>query len=279
MKTGLQDNVKSSPRSPASDHEFAASLATQLSAQAERFHKASPIPPASTDDDFGTSLAAKLEARSKRLRAGALSAPPPPGRSDYSAPDIDPREAPGRFASWLASIRIGHVWLGFFLLMLFAGAAVLAVHGLTVQPAEPLRPSHIQPAKAALPRADDTPEKAPPPASESPPPASESTVPPPPASPAPAVTSEQPPAPPAPAPASQTPLPAPAKSAPLKADEIRELQGKLKALGFDPGAVDGIVGPNTLSAVRKYSEARADAGTEATRDLLARLRSEALPKK
>jgi hypothetical protein len=267
MKTGLQDKA-SSPRSTAStDSEFAAALAAQLAAQAERFHKASPISPANADDDFGKSLAAKLAARSERLRAGAFSTPPPSNRSDFSAPDLDPREATDRFSSLLASIRVGHIWVGFLLLMLFAGAAVLAVWGLPFPPSEPLPSSHIEQAKAAVPRADDMSERAPPPASApvvSPPPASQS----------PATTSEPPPAS-----APQMPLVAQAKSVPLKADEIRELQGKLKALGFDPGAVDGVVGPMTLSAVRKYSEARAIANPEATKDLLVRLRSESPPKK
>jgi hypothetical protein len=167
----------------------------------------------------------------------------------------------------LASIRVGHIWLG-LLLMLFAGAAVLAVRGLPFPASEPLPSSHIEQAKAAIPRADDMSDKAPPPASAP-------AISPPPASPSPATSLEQPPAPPAP----QIPLPAPAKPAPLKADEIRELQGKLKALGFDPGAVDGVVGSTTLSAVRKYSQARAIANAEATRDLLVRLRSEPPPKK
>lgn len=108
-----------------------------------------------------------------------------------------------------------------------------------------------------------------------PPLASAPAITPPPASPSSPITSAQPPASSAP----QIPLVAPAKSAPLKAVEIRELQGKLKALGFDPGAVDGVVGPMTLGAIRKYSEARAMANAEATRDLLVRLRSEPPPKK
>ena len=267
MKTGLQDKV-SSPRSPASsDNEFAASLAAQLAAQAERFHKASPISPASADDDFGKSLDAKLAARSERLRTAAFSTPPPSSRSDFSAPDIDPGEERDRSSSLLASLRVGHLWLG-LLLMLFAAAAVLAVRSLSFPPSEPLPPSPVEQAKAAIPRADDMPEKAPPPASVP-------AISPPPASPSPATSLEQPPAPSTP----QIPPPAPAKPAPLNADEIRELQGKLKALGFDPGAVDGVVGPTTLRAVRKYSQARAIANAEATRDLLVRLRSETPPKK
>ena len=267
MKTGLQNKV-SSPRSPASsDNEFAASLAAQLAAQAERFHKASPISPASADDDFGRSLDAKLAERSERLRTGAFSTPPPSSRSDFSAPGIDPREERDHSPSWLASNCVGHIWLG-VLLMLFAGAAVLAVRGLPFPASEPLPPSPVEQAKAAIPRADDMSDKAPPPASAP-------AISPPPASPSPATSLERPPAPSAP----QTPLPAPAKPAPLNTDEIRELQGKLKALGFDPGAVDGVVGPTTLRAVRKYSQARAIANAEATRDLLVRLRSETPPKK
>jgi hypothetical protein len=263
MKTGLQDKA-SSPGSPAStDGEFAAALAAQLAVQAERFHKASP---ANADDDFAKSLAAKLAARSERLRAAASSTPPLSNRSDFSAPGIDPREATDRFSFLLASIRVGHIWVGFLLLMLFAGAAVLAVWGLPFPPSEPLPSSHIEQAKAAVPRADDMSGKAPPPT-----PAPVVSPP----APSPATSSQPPPAPSAP----QVPLVAQAKSAPLKADEIRELQGKLRALSFDPGPVDGVVGSMTLSAVRKYSEARAIANAEATRDLLIRLRSEPPPKK
>jgi hypothetical protein len=268
MKTGLQDKA-SSPGSPASiDSEFAASLAAQLTAQAERFHKASPISRANADDDFAKSLAAKLAARSERLRAAASSTPPSPSLSDFSAPGIDPREVIDRFFSLLASIRVGHIWVGIFLLMVLAGAAVLAVWGLPFPPSEPLPSSHIEQAKAAVPRADAMPGKAPPPTSAP-------VLSPPPAAPSPAPSSQPPPVSSAP----QIPLVAQAKSAPLKADEIRELQGKLKALSFDPGPVDGVVGPMTLSAVRKYSEARAMANAEATRDLLVRLRSEPPPKK
>lgn len=256
MKTGLQDRA-SLPGSPAStDSEFAAALAAQLATQAERFHKALP---ANIDDEFGKSLAAKLAARSERLRAATSSTP---------APGIDPGEATDRFSSLPTSIRIGHIWVGFLLLMLFAGATVLAVWGLPFPPSGPLPSSHIEQAKAAVPRADDMSGKAPPPASTP-------AVSPPPASPSPATSPE----PPAVSSAPQMPLLTEAKSAPLKADEIRELQGQLKALSFDPGPVDGVVGPMTLGAVRKYSEARAIANAEATKDLLVRLRSEPPPKK
>jgi peptidoglycan hydrolase-like protein with peptidoglycan-binding domain len=63
--------------------------------------------------------------------------------------------------------------------------------------------------------------------------------------------------------------------APLTPDEIRELQGKLKAAGFDPGAIDGTIGRQTRSAVREYAVARALPNADATRELLVRLKAEA----
>ena len=38
----------------------------------------------------------------------------------------------------------------------------------------------------------------------------------------------------------------------LTLDERVELQGRLAAAGFDPGGVDGKIGPNTIAAVRAY---------------------------
>lgn len=34
--------------------------------------------------------------------------------------------------------------------------------------------------------------------------------------------------------------------------EVRQVQERLKAAGFDPGPIDGIVGPKTRAAVIKY---------------------------
>ena len=62
-------------------------------------------------------------------------------------------------------------------------------------------------------------------------------------------------------------------------DEIRELQGKLKAAGFDPGAIDGIVGPQTRSALRNYAQSRSLQNAEATRNLLASLNAEPPPQR
>lgn len=42
---------------------------------------------------------------------------------------------------------------------------------------------------------------------------------------------------------------------PLSAIEVRELQERLKALGFDPGSIDGTPGPQTAAAARARSGA------------------------
>lgn len=59
------------------------------------------------------------------------------------------------------------------------------------------------------------------------------------------------------APAAETAasLSAPA-SRPLTAEEVKEAQILLKALGFDPGGADGIVGPMTIAAVKRYEPSR-----------------------
>jgi hypothetical protein len=58
-------------------------------------------------------------------------------------------------------------------------------------------------------------------------------------------------------------------------EEIREIQTKLEALGYDPGPVDGLHGPQTVAAVKRYEIAT---GREPTGNidlrLLERLRQE-----
>jgi hypothetical protein len=61
---------------------------------------------------------------------------------------------------------------------------------------------------------------------------------------------------------------------PLSWAEARELQTRLKLVGFDPGPIDGIVGPLTRDAARRYIEARTLVGTTPTPAMLERLRSE-----
>lgn len=45
-------------------------------------------------------------------------------------------------------------------------------------------------------------------------------------------------------------------NAPPSGDEVREIQAWLKALGFDPGPLDGLPGPQTTAAVRHYQNVR-----------------------
>jgi hypothetical protein len=86
---------------------------------------------------------------------------------------------------------------------------------------------------------------------------------------------------PAPAPAATPVAPAPPAavaavppSRPLSKDEIKELQGKLGAAGFAVGPIDGIVGPQTQAALRRYAQTRSLANPDATQETLLRLRSE-----
>jgi peptidoglycan hydrolase-like protein with peptidoglycan-binding domain len=40
----------------------------------------------------------------------------------------------------------------------------------------------------------------------------------------------------------------------LSRDIIRKIQATLEAKGFDPGPIDGVAGPRTKAAVRKYQD-------------------------
>jgi len=51
------------------------------------------------------------------------------------------------------------------------------------------------------------------------------------------------------------PAPLPKRKPPLRHDEIRELQSALQRFGYDPGPIDGLVGPRTFGAVRAYQTA------------------------
>jgi peptidoglycan hydrolase-like protein with peptidoglycan-binding domain len=66
---------------------------------------------------------------------------------------------------------------------------------------------------------------------------------------------------------------------PLTKDEIKELQGKLGAVGFGPGPIDGVVGAQTQAALRRYADSRGLANPEATRELLSRLKAESSARK
>src|SRR5689334_24592832 len=57
-------------------------------------------------------------------------------------------------------------------------------------------------------------------------------------------------------------------TAPLTKDEIKEMQGKLGAAGFTAGPIDGIVGPQTQAALRRYTQARSLPTPEPTQEVL-----------
>jgi localization factor PodJL len=47
-------------------------------------------------------------------------------------------------------------------------------------------------------------------------------------------------------------IPPPPGARRLSNEELREVQAKLQALGHDPGPADGLHGPQTVSAVKRY---------------------------
>jgi peptidoglycan hydrolase-like protein with peptidoglycan-binding domain len=217
-------------------------------------HNKASLPTSPADGDRYASFAAQLAARAERLAAERAAAG-------------SHREEPASHSPFflLASGRAGYVWAG-FLLLLFISISALAVWGLPFRPSELLPPSPTEQAKAGVPSTGKPEAKVSLPVSA--PPASPRTASPPPVS---LPTGPLPVA----SPASQIPSTAPPSPAPLTPDEIRELQGKLKAAGFNPGSIDGTIGRQTRSAIRQYAEARALPNADATRELLVRLKAEA----
>jgi hypothetical protein len=66
---------------------------------------------------------------------------------------------------------------------------------------------------------------------------------------------------------------------PLGHDDVREVQNQLIALGFDPGAADGQIGPATNAAAQQYDQSRGGSGQVAIDStLLARLKADKAPR-
>ena len=116
--------------------------------------------------------------------------------------------------------------------------------------------------------------------------ASAASVPVSPDSPSPATTVADTAAPEPPAPTQVPPAtdsqPAPVEAmpseAPLQSDAVREIQAKMRSLGFNPGPVDGTAGRMTEVAVRRYQQTRSQPQTgEIDRRLLEQLRQEPAP--
>ena len=75
------------------------------------------------------------------------------------------------------------------------------------------------------------------------------------------------------APAQPTPGPQP-----LRSDQVREVQQKLRGFGFDPGPIDGTTGQRTEAAVKRYQESRNLPQTgDVDSDLLEMLRQDRAP--
>lgn len=74
------------------------------------------------------------------------------------------------------------------------------------------------------------------------------------------------------------PVDAARASLPLRPEEVLEIQGRLYAFGFNPGPVDGSVGPMTHAAITLYQQYRGLPQTgQIDRDLLERLRRDRAP--
>lgn len=70
-----------------------------------------------------------------------------------------------------------------------------------------------------------------------------------------------------------------AAAIPLGHDDVREVQNQLIALGFDPGAADGQIGPATNAAAQQYDQSRGGNGQVAVDgNLLARLKADKAPR-
>jgi peptidoglycan hydrolase-like protein with peptidoglycan-binding domain len=68
-------------------------------------------------------------------------------------------------------------------------------------------------------------------------------------------------------------------SLPLGHNDVREVQNQLIALGFDPGPVDGQVGPATTGAAQQYDQSRGGSGQVSVDGaLLARLKADTAPR-
>src|SRR5262249_4589895 len=65
---------------------------------------------------------------------------------------------------------------------------------------------------------------------------------------------------------------------PLRTDQVREVQQKLRGFGFDPGPIDGTTGRRTAGAVMRYQESRNLPQTgDVDSDLLEMLRQDRAP--
>ena len=78
--------------------------------------------------------------------------------------------------------------------------------------------------------------------------------------------------------AKDLPEPSDLEEVPLRRDEVRDIQTRLRAFGFNPGPLDGIAGPATQAAVMHYQQNRELLQTGAIdRQFLEQLRQDPAP--
>jgi hypothetical protein len=76
----------------------------------------------------------------------------------------------------------------------------------------------------------------------------------------------------------RAPVEPPMDQTPLRRDEMREVQARLRSFGFGPGSVDGVPGAITESAVMHYQRNRGQPPTgKVDRELLEQLRQDPAP--
>src|SRR5262245_33402116 len=191
-------------------------------------------------------------------------------RSRPLSPEQARAAAQARRAALQAHDRARRPWLA----VLF-GAPVAAAIGVgaawlmqTIGAADLSDPPAVAPLITTEARADPPPPVPPPPL-----PATVTPAPAPEPSPPPSVTSK-------PAPVADTPAPLspPPSEAALPVRDVREVQARLRAFGFEPGPVDGVAGRQTEAAVRRYQQSRTQWQTgKVDSELLEQLRRDPAP--
>jgi hypothetical protein len=218
-----------------------------MSTETERTSDLGFARPRPQPDDDDRPFRQSLEDLSRQLAARRPHEPPP---FDPSAAEVELPREPTRPAR--QNRRRGPLLP---LLALVLGVALAAVvHAMISPPPEPQAP------RAAVVVAPPPPDPVPPPSAAEIAPAKPVTIDPPPPPVAPVVIA-------APEPA--------APKGKLEAYEIMEVQARLKALGLNPGPLDGLSGAQTVAAIKQYeaSKSRPQSG-KLDRELLKQLRQE-----
>lgn len=223
-----------------------------MSRQADRTAKARD--PGAVDEAFDRSMAslsAQLAARfAKNPPANDESIAAPRVERPEEWPEERPEERPEDPSP--ARRRRGGLFFG---LLAASLATTVAAGGLAFFPATKPPPPAPAPPKVAA-------------ALPSPPPATDTR---------PAILDPAPSPPPRAEPVAPPPPPPPPQTVdvPLGRGEILDVQTRLKALGLNPGPLDGVTGPMTVAAAKRYAESRGRSSPGAVdRELLRALQQE-----